>query len=141
MTAPPGRMACARWTPAPPPAADRAFGGGWKNNGITTSLLNLLGACRSRSRPASGDRGAQPEALANLARLDPRIRVIHRETFPMRATEAAALRRFQTDNDLSDPVLETQIRALFTREARRLLAGGYSMPRWISAAIRGNGRR
>ncbi|MFD1810565.1 hypothetical protein ACFSHQ_27870 [Gemmobacter lanyuensis] len=82
-----------------------------------------------------------PEALANLARLDPRIRVIHRETFPMRATEAAALRRFQTDNDLSDPVLETQIRALFTREARRLLAGGYSMPRWISAAIRGNGRR
>ena len=111
--------------PGPAPRPQIAlFGGGWKNNGITTSLLNLLGGLADHDLDLHLVTEARsPEALANLARLDPRIRVIHRETFPMRATEAATLRRFQTDNDLSDPVLETQIRALFTREARRLFGG------------------
>lgn len=108
--------------PGPAPRPQIAlFGGGWKNNGITASLLNLLGALADHDLDLHLVTEARSEeARANLGKLDPRIRVIHRDRMPMRRAEYAALSRFQRDNDLSDPALATQIQALFRRESRRL---------------------
>jgi CDP-glycerol glycerophosphotransferase len=112
---------------APPelPAAGRPqialFGGGWKSNGITASLLNLLEALAEYDLDLHLVTDARSdEAEANLRRLDPRIQVIRRATLPMRRAEQAALARFQRHHRLANPAQITRMEALFQREARRL---------------------
>lgn len=126
---PPGAdgRALAKAVLAPPeaPAAERPqialFGGGWKNNGITASLLNLLAALAEYDLDLHLVTDARSEeAEANLGHLDPRIQVIRRTALPMRRAERAALTRFQRHNRLDDPVETGRIEALFRREARRL---------------------
>lgn len=126
---PPGaegpRLAKALLAPPELPAAVRPqialFGGGWKNNGITASLRNLLEALVDYDLDLHLVTDARSEeAEANLRRLDPRIQVIRRATLPMRRAEQAALARFQRHNRLADPAPTARLQALFQREARRL---------------------
>ena len=108
----------------PPPARPQIalFCGGWKNNGITSSALNLtrLLADRDLDLHVVTD-SPSAEAAANLARLDPRIHLILRPgPMPMTRADHRALTRFHARNGFANPDHAARIQALFLRESRRI---------------------
>lgn len=102
------------------------FGGGWKNNGITSSLLNLLAALQdydldiyvlTEGKPLE----ATEELRSNLLRAGPRVRLLHRAgAMPRTPEENRDLERFYARNGFDGPDHEAAVTALFRREARRL---------------------
>lgn len=118
--------------PAPTALAPRTrtriviFGGAWKNNGITSSVINLLDALGRydvdvyvATSGAVLDR--TPEYADNIRRVHPAIHMIHR-TGSMNATpaEQAMLDDFYLTKVFRDDAQEATIRTLFTREAHRM---------------------
>lgn len=124
------RAAAAMFVPTAPLAHKRPrllfYAGGWKNNGITSSILNLLRALVeydvdiyvvTEGRPLEN----QPDRAANLRRVHPRVRLIHRTGNMLRdADEDAKLDAFYAANRFTDTTHEAQVRAIFAREARRI---------------------
>ncbi|MGR3762454.1 CDP-glycerol glycerophosphotransferase family protein (plasmid) [Roseobacteraceae bacterium NS-SX3] len=118
---------------APPPPRIRKrprvvfFGGGWKNNGITSSLLNLLGALQAYDLDIYVLTEGKPlesseELLGNLRRAGPRVRLIHRAGAFLRSPEEnSQLERFYAANTFDSPEHEAAVAAIFRREARRLV--------------------
>lgn len=101
------------------------FCGGWKNNGITSSALNLLNTLADRDIdiyvPTEGAKiEAEPELLDNLRRIDPRIHLLHRVGNMVHTrAEHRALERYYARNGFADAAHEAEVLALFRREARR----------------------
>lgn len=102
------------------------FGGAWKNNGITSSIINLLGALARYDvdiylATSGGVLDQTPEYAENIRRVDPAIRIIHRaggmNTTP---DERAELDAFYLTQVFRDDAQETLLRALFTRESHRM---------------------
>ncbi|KIC18760.1 hypothetical protein RA21_04170 [Leisingera sp. ANG-DT] len=102
------------------------YGGGWKNNGITSSLLNLLGALQDYDLDIYVLTEGLPlekseELRANLRRAGPRVRLLHRAGGMVRPPEENALvEQFYEQNRFESPEHEAAVTAAFRREARRL---------------------
>ncbi|AUQ68769.1 glycosyltransferase [Phaeobacter inhibens] len=103
------------------------FGGGWKNNGITSSLLNLLNALQAYDLDIYVLTEGQPleksdELRTNLRHAGARTRLLHRAgAMPRTPAENSQLERFYAGNGFADPEHEAAVMALFQREARRLV--------------------
>ncbi len=116
--------------PAPPKPATRPkiliFGGAFKNNGITSSVLNLLGALGAldvdvylATNGAVIDR--TPEYADNIRRVHPNIHILHRAGgMNMTPAERHVLNSFYATNTFADADQEAPIKQLFAREARRM---------------------
>lgn len=133
-------------TPNPTSLAKRTriliFGGAWKNNGITSSVINLLGALGGYdvdvyvvTNGAIIDR--TPEYIANIKQVHPAIHMIHR-TGTMKSTPAEqdALDAFYDTQVFRDTAEARMVHQMFQRETRRMFGdvtfdvaidfGGYS---------------
>ncbi|WP_019294891.1 MULTISPECIES: glycosyltransferase [unclassified Leisingera] len=116
--------------PVPPRSRQRPrvafFGGGWKNNGITSSMLNLLAALQEFDLDIYVLTEGLPlekseELRANLRRAGPRVRLIHRAGAMLRSPEEnLQVEQFYTLNGFENPEHEAAVTAVFRREARRL---------------------
>ena len=128
------RAVAAIFAPATPRAEqpDRSrprvlfFGGGWKNNGITTSMLNLLEALADYDMDVYvATEGASlektQEHVANLQRVPEHVRLLHKAgPIATSRAERAQLERFYRANAVTDAAHGAALQALFRREARRL---------------------
>lgn len=103
------------------------FGGGFKNNGITSSAINLLrGLTRYDADIYLVTDGAAlektPETLANIRKVPASVHMLHRAGPMLRSkAENRALERFYSNNTFSNPKHEAIVRSIFRREAQRLL--------------------
>ena len=125
------RAITAIWTdPDPDPTPQRprivVFAGAWKNNGITSSATNLLGALAGYDVDVylvtnGYEIDRTPDYAANIRRVHPSIHILHR-TGEMAHTpeERADLDAFYKDNTLRSPQQEATLDTLFAREARRM---------------------
>jgi CDP-glycerol glycerophosphotransferase len=101
------------------------FCGGWKNNGITSSALNLLNTLAGYELDLYvATEGAKiesdPELLANLRRIDPAIHLLHRVgNMVTTKDDHRRLERYYALNGFADAAHEAQVLALFRQEARR----------------------
>jgi len=102
------------------------FGGAWKNNGITSSMTNLLDALGQLEVDVylvtSGVVIDQTQEYAdNISRVHPDIHIIHR-TGGMNLTseERGLLDGFYASNAFSSADQEATLRMLFARESRRM---------------------
>ena len=111
--------------PAPRPRV-LFFGGGWKNNGITTSMLNLLiglSAFDLDVYVATDGLGIEgsAEQLANMSRVPESVHLIHRAgAILSNLRESRALERFYRRNRFADDAHKGAVRALMQRESRRM---------------------
>lgn len=101
------------------------FAGGLKNNGITSSALNLLTVLTAYDLDVYVvTEGAalekSPELLDNLRRIPRGIRLLHR-VGRMETTKAehARLQAYYSRNGFGDAAHAAEVRALFERESRR----------------------
>lgn len=117
-------------TPAATAIASRprilVFGGAWKNNGITSSIINLLDALGRydvdvyvATNGVVIDR--TEEYANNIRRLHPNTHIIHRAGgMNLTPAERAQLDDFYHRQVFSDAAQEATVRDVFAREARRM---------------------
>ena len=113
-----------------PPASKKKkvliYGGGWRSNGITTSLLNLtanidydLLDIYILTHGAEIDRSANQ--AQNVRRLDPRVHLIHRcGEMNNSLREQAVFERFSRSDAIGTEKELDLVRTVFERENRRL---------------------
>lgn len=126
-----GRAIAALFAPVAPRAHRRPrlllFAGGLKNNGITSSALNLLTVLTAYDLDVyvvteGVALEKKPELLGNLRRMPQGIKLLHRAGgLALSKAENAALQRYYRQNSFDDPPHEAQVTALFQREARRIM--------------------
>lgn len=103
------------------------FGGGWKNNGITSSFLNLIHALEVYDLNIYVLTDGLPlekseELRANLQRAGSKVRLLHKAgPMPHTLEEQKQLERFYATNRFENQKHEATITAMFRREARRLV--------------------
>lgn len=124
------RAISAMFSPMSPRPAKRPrilfYGGGWKNNGITSSALNLLSVLTSYeldlcliTEGLSIEKDSS--LLSNLRRVPEGVRVLHRAGgMAASIEENAALGRFYSNNAFSSEDHEKQIIEMFRRETTRM---------------------
>ena len=102
------------------------FGGAWKNNGISSSAINLLEVLARHDVDVylitnGGELDRVQEYAANFRRVHPSIHRLHR-TGGIQATaeERAQLDAFYKNNYIADAAHEADLQRLFAREARRM---------------------
>ena len=118
----------ARSTPTAVAARPRIliFGGAWKNNGITSSIINLLDVLgRYDVDVYVATNGVvidlTEEYANNIRRVHPNIHIIHRTgSMNMTPEERLVLDDFYHENVFRDDAQEAQIKDFFRREARRM---------------------
>lgn len=103
------------------------YGGAWRNNGISTSAINLLNALESEdidifilTQGANIDKVS--EYAANVRRINENVRLLHRAGNFHKTKEESEIDSYFTENHTFENEKSEQIlKGCYAREARRLL--------------------